>query len=108
MKIKRRGYYKNKGSARLVDTDIIAQKPDGYFYPTWDADDSVLRFTVKGIQGSTTYEYDLELSARELAFLTDTALTAASKEVAIHAHSKSIAAFIREALHAKHKKAANA
>jgi hypothetical protein len=108
MKIERRGYERNKGYTLLVESDVCGIDKDSYFHPKWNAAANRLCFTIDGVKGvprNTTYEYHIEFSASELARLIDLALTSASGEISIHAQAKSIAAFIQEALHKKHRKA---
>jgi hypothetical protein len=60
---------------------------------------------VKGIKGSSTYDYHVEFTADDLALLIATALTQVSKGGAIHALAKAIGTFIREVLDVKNQPA---
>jgi hypothetical protein len=103
MRLVKSGYYKNKGFTALANTELQAGKPGCRGVPTWQQEAWHLFLRVKGIEGQTTYDYDLTLSGAELALIVEAALTGSSKDRAMLAQAKAIGAFIREALDAKHK-----
>jgi hypothetical protein len=102
MKLTKRGRYKNKGDKTLIDAKLsLTSIERGYLMWHEEAWDLLLSQT--GLAGPSTYDYALKFSADELAMLVETALTGASKEVAIHAQAKAMGAFIREVLDEKNK-----
>ena len=100
MKLWKVGHYQFKGITPLVDTQLGPSEPLLVFQHGW-----ILYLKLKGIKGPTTYDYNLEFSADELALLVEKTLIGASKEVAIHAQAKAMGAFIREVLDVKNKPA---
>lgn len=103
MKIARSGCYKNNGISTLANTTLKAGKPGYRSAPLWNPKTWELFLRVKGVEGRSTYDYDLHLSGDELATLIESSLIGASAEIAVHAEAKAIAAYIREVLDPKRK-----
>jgi len=101
VKLIRSGRHKFRTIKILVDVEL----PTEHGFLLWN---TVLRnFTLRmrGLQGPSTYHYDLQFSADELALLVETTLTQASEDGEVHAQAKAIGAFIREVLDEKNKPA---
>lgn len=107
MKIARSGYYKNKGITTLANTALKAVKQGYHGGPSWNPKMWEMFLRIKGVEGQSTYDYDLHLSGDEIAMMIETSLIGASDEVAVHAEAKAIAAYVREVLDPKHKPKAN-
>src|SRR5256885_17259157 len=71
MKIEKSGYYKNKGFTRLVVSALQAGKPLYRGVPTWRENTWEMFILVKGLEGQSTYDYDLTFSGAELALMVE-------------------------------------
>jgi hypothetical protein len=103
MKIIKSGHYKYKGYTTLADAGLQLGKSQHRGTPEWRSEGWELFVRLKGLEGQSTYDYDLILSGAELAVLVEAAIGGCSKDRVMLAQAKGIGAFIREALDPKNK-----
>ena len=99
MKLTKQGAYKYEGITTLVDVEL----PTEHGFLIWNPALWNVALRVRGREGPSTYHYDLQFSADELAMLVETALTQASEDALTHFNAKTLGAFIRAVLTEKNK-----
>lgn len=99
MKISRRGHYKNKGSALLLDREItVNHSGHRWKSPRWDEEENGVWLRLKGIEDDTTYSYEILFSADDLTALVETALLDSADSRGDRATAVSTVAYLREML----------
>lgn len=91
MRLRRTGTYRSRGIDTLARTDKILSM-------RWESGPDTLSIWVRGLEGSTTHRYGIELSASELADMVEAAIVQASRERSTQAIAKGIGAYIRSIL----------
>lgn len=104
MKIYRRGHYKNKGSALLLDRAIKRdQSKYRWRTPRWDGDTKELIVSLKGVEDQTTHDYEFRFTAEDLGALIETAVADTAKTPHEVALAPAISAFLSSLLELNHE-----